>query len=208
MVKCKLLFFITILSTTNLIGQQTKYQISTRFVTGLDKFSYQLVNIDTNRDEFLSDNSIGAGFSYSYKLSKTLSVIGSIEFQKIEGSVNASENSDYLNTANTFYSLGFQSDITALPLYFDLSYLYINTKFSYDLNSENLSNRSIGHGLKLGINYSHWLSKSSGVTLGMYSYGVIIGDAGFDIDGNSTDNYHDTSIGVLTSIQIGYLLKF
>ena len=195
----KLLFFITILSSAN---------ISAHLVTGLDKFSYQLVNVDTNRDEYLSDNSIGAGFSYSYQLNKTLLITGSIEFQKIEGSVNASENSDYLKTANTFYSLGFQSQISALPLYFDLSYLFINTKFNYDLNSENLSNSSTGHGLKLGINYSHWLSKSSGIKVGIYSYGVIIGDARFDIDGNSTSNYHDTSIGVLTSVQIGYVLKF
>lgn len=206
--KCKLLFPVVILLATNLLGQESKHQVSTRLVTGIDKFSYQIVNIDTNRDEFLSDNSIGAGFSYSYQLSKTLSITGSIELQKIKGSVNASENSDYLHTANTFYSLGFQSDITALPLYFDLSYLFINTKFSYGLDNENFSNRSIGHGLKLGINYQHWISKSSGVTLGLYSYGVIIGDAGFDVDGNSTDNYHETSIGVLTSIQVGYVVKF
>lgn len=206
--KFKLIILIFFLATTVISGQNIKHQISAHFVMGLDKLSYQLVNVDINRDEFLSDNSIGAGFSYSYKLNKTLSVISSIEFQKMKGSVNASENSDYLNTANTFYSLGFQSHVTELPLYFDISYLFIKTKFSYDLNSESISNSSTGHGLKLGLNYSLPLSKSSEIKMGIYSYGIIVGDAAFDFEENKTDKYHDTSLGVLTNLQIGYLYKF
>lgn len=202
----KLLFFIIILSSANIYAQQSKHQASAHLVTGLDKFSYQIVNIYDNRDEYLSNNSIGLGLTYSYKLFEKASIISSFEFQKMDGSVNAAE-SDYLTTKNRFYSIGFQFDLIDAPLYFDLEYLFVTTKFNYSLNNDNKSNRSMGHGLKLGLNYSYWISKSMGIKVGLYSNGVAIGNV--DLDNSTTSSkYHDSSMGVITSMKIGYIVRF
>ena len=203
MVNYQLLIVIIIFGwASNLWGQE----VDVRLVTGLDNLSYQVINIENNRDEFLDDNSLGIGAGYSYRLNESLSIITGIEFQKVKGKVNASE-SGYLHTSNVFYSLGIESMTSRLPLFFDLSYLFISTEFDYFFNNRDFSNRSFGHGAKLGINYKKRLTESSDIKLGIYSYGLVVGDIDL-ANKNMNPKYHDSAVGIITSIQVGYVFKF
>ena len=83
----------------------------------------------------------------------------------------------------------------------------MDTEFSYRLNGENLTNRSMCSGLKLGINYDYWLSNHSALRIGIHSYGVIVGDVDL-LSERSNSNYHEAILGVLTSVQLGYIIKF
>ena len=92
-------FAVFLLLAINLCAQESKHEFSANIVNGLDRLSYQSVNVGDGNDEFLNDNSIGVGLSYSYRLNQAISIIGSTDFQEIKGSVNSAE-SDFLNTSN------------------------------------------------------------------------------------------------------------
>ena len=182
-----------LLFSTEVFGQESRHKFSAHLVTGLDQITHQSININNGNDEFLNDNSIGGGLSYSYRLNRAVSIIGSADIQEIKGSVNTAE-SEYLNTSNKFYSVGFQFHTENNDFNFDLSFLFVDTDFKYRLNNENRTNRSAGSGAKLGVNYNYWLSGSSGLKIGIYSYGVMIGSVDLFEEQNNNE-YHDSNLG-------------
>ncbi len=136
MVNFKLTLIVVLLSSLQIYAQESKHQASVQLIAGFDKFSYQIINMGSYRDEFLDDNSLGAGLGYSYELMPSFLLTGGMEYQRMKGKLKGMDGHEYLKTSSAFLSLGIQTDINELPLYFDLAYLYIIMNFKEGLDDE------------------------------------------------------------------------
>lgn len=202
---CGIIIFV--LGSSGLFAQGSRHTFSLNGLSAFDQFSYQSINLgDNGHDEFLEDNALGFGIGYQFELSPAISLIGGIEYLKTKGFVNTAQ-SDYLETSNIYYSLGFQFNLESENFGFDLAYTSVYSMFNYKLNNQSFSHNEPGSGLKLGIIYSYWLSPNSGLKIGLYSYGFILGDVDFKNE-NPNDNYNETNLGVVSGIQVGYAFKF